>query len=107
MPKEVAMNGVTHSVEFVDGAFTIDATLIGQGFGIDPALVTSRMREGKLTSRCERGLHQDAGRYRLTFFFDDRRFHVIVDAAGNLLERSATVSDPARVAPAGARKEAP
>lgn len=101
------MNGVTHSVEFVDGAFTIDAALIGQGFGIDPALVTSQMREGKLTSRCERGLDRDAGRYRLTFYFDNRRFHLIVDEAGNLVERSATVHDPAHVSSRGARKEAP
>lgn len=101
------MTGETHSVEFADGEFTIEASVIAEAFGIDPALLQRLMREGKLTSRCERGLHQDAGRYRLTFFFDDRRFHVIVDAAGNLLERSATVSDPARVAPAGARKEAP
>jgi hypothetical protein len=104
MPKEVAMNDVTHSVEIVDGAFTIDAALIGQGFGIDPELVTSQMREGKLTSRCERGLDRDAGRYRLTFFFDNRRFHLIVDEAGHLVERSATVDAPPRVSSRSARE---
>lgn len=100
------MSGATNAVEFADGAFSVEATVIAEGFAIDPALVQPRMREGKLTCRCERGLDQDAGHYRLTFFYDSRRFHLIVDEAGNLVERSATVSDPARVSSGDARKEA-
>lgn len=107
VPNEVAVTSATSSVEFADGAFTIDATVIAEGFAIDPTLVQQRMREGQLTSRCERGVDRDAGRYRLTFFYDGRRFHLIVDEAGNVVERSATVSDPARLSPGVARKEAP
>jgi hypothetical protein len=83
-------------VEFADGAFTIEAAVIAEGFAIDPTLVQRRMREGEITSRCERGVDQDAGHYRLTFFYDSRRFHLIVDETGNLVERSPTISDPAR-----------
>jgi len=106
MPSEVAVTGATNSVEFADGAFTIEATVIAQGFAIDPTLVQRWMREGRITCRCERGLGQDAGHYRLTFFYDIRRFHLVVDEAGNLVERSPTISDPARVSSGDARKEA-
>ncbi len=99
------MTGATNSVEFADGAFTIEATVIAEGFAIDPTLVQRWMREGKITCRCERGVDQDAGHYRLTFLYDSRRFHLIVDEAGNLVERSPTVSDPSRVSFPDARKE--
>lgn len=99
------MTGATNAVEFADGAFSIDATAIAEGFAIDPALVQWLMREGKLTSLCERGLDRDAGHYRLTFFCNSRRFHLVVDEAGNLVERSATVSDPASAPSRHARKE--
>ena len=100
------MTGATNAVKFADGEFSIEATVIAEGFAIDPVLVQPRMREGKLTSRCERGVDQDAGHYRLTFFYDIRRFHLVVDEAGNLVERSPTISDPARVSSGDARKEA-
>ncbi|AMN48183.1 hypothetical protein ACG33_13965 [Steroidobacter denitrificans] len=78
-------------MEFNDGAFTVDAAVIAEGFALAPMLVQRRMREGKLTSRCERGMDEDAGRYRLTFFYNQRRFHLVVDERGAILERSATV----------------
>lgn len=97
IPSEMAVTDATNSVEIADGAFTIQATVIAEGFAIDPALVQRRMREGQITCRCERGLGQDVGHYRLTFFYDSRRFHLVVDEAGNLVERSPIVTDPARV----------
>ena len=38
------------TIEFEDGAVQINATIIAEGLGIDPSLVQSRMREGKITS---------------------------------------------------------
>jgi hypothetical protein len=46
------------------------------------------MRKGTLTSLCERGLDRDAGKFRLTFFHGRRRLRLIVDAAGNVIERA-------------------
>ena len=66
----------------------IDATVIGNGLGIEPSLVPARMREGKITSLCERGVDTDTGRYRLTFFFENRRFRLVVDEGGNVIQRS-------------------
>lgn len=81
----------TQTVEFVDGAFTVDSTVIAEGFSLAPRIVQRRLREGKLTSRCERGVDQDAGRYRLTFFYNRRSFHLVVDEAGRIIERSDTI----------------
>ena len=72
---------------------SIDAAIIAAGFGIDPALVQPLMREGLITSLCERGLDADAGQYRLTFFHGKQRFRLVTDATGNILERSTTAAD--------------
>lgn len=76
-------------IEFEEGAIQVDATLVAKGLGIEPSLVQERMREGKITSRCERGIDADEGRYRLTFFSENRRFRLVVDNEGNVIQRSA------------------
>jgi Family of unknown function (DUF6522) len=64
------------TIQFKDGEFHIYATIIEQGLGIEPSLVLARIREGKITSLCERGIDVDARRYRLTFFLENRRFRL-------------------------------
>lgn len=75
-------------VEFVQGSFHVDASIIGESLGIEPALVQTRMREGKITSTCEQGADEDAGCYRLTFFYESRRFRLVVDEGRNVILRS-------------------
>jgi hypothetical protein len=77
------------SLEFEDGAIQIDATIVAKGLGIPPTLLMERLREGKITSVCERGIDADDGRYRLTFFSENRRFRLIVDESGAIVQRSA------------------
>lgn len=77
------------SVEFEDGAIQIDATVVAKGLGIVPTLLLERLREGKITSLCERGTDVDSGRYRLTFFSVNRRFRLVVDESGAIVQRSA------------------
>ena len=55
-------------IAFQDGAVCIDATVIAQGLGIEAASVQSLMRGGEITSLCEAGADEDAGRHRVTFF---------------------------------------
>jgi hypothetical protein len=98
----IIMHAVT-MIEFEEDTIRVDVTIVAKGIGIDPSLVLERMREGKLTSRCERGIEEDAGRYRLTFFSDNRRFRLIVDDQGNVVQRS-TVDFGDRRLPASARK---
>ena len=50
-------------VEFEEGTLRIDAAVIGQGLNVEPSLVQVRMREGKITVLCERGIDDDTGRY--------------------------------------------
>lgn len=76
-------------IEFEDGAIRVDATIIGEGLGIEPSLVQAHMREGKITSLCERGADEDDGRHRLTFFWASRRFCLVVDDEGKVVRRSA------------------
>ena len=75
-------------VEFEEGALRIDAAIIGRGLNVEPFLVQVRMREGKITVLCERGVDEDAGRYRLTFFHENRRFRLVVNEEGNAIQRS-------------------
>jgi hypothetical protein len=96
------MHAVT-TIGLEEDTIRVDATIVAKGIGIDPALVLERMREGKLTSRCERGIEEDAGRYRLTFFLDNRRFRLIIDDRGNVVQRS-TLDFGDRRLPASARK---
>ena len=61
------------------------------------------MREGKITVLCERGVDEDAGRYRMTFFHDNRRFRLVVDEEGNAIQCS-TVDFGDRQLPTSMRK---
>ena len=90
-------------VEFEEGALSIDAAVIGRGLNVEPSLVQLRMREGKITVLCERGVSEDAGHHRLTFFYENRRFRLIVDEEGNAIQRS-TVDFGDQPLPASMRK---
>ncbi len=80
---------VAATIEFEEGAVQVDVTIVAKGLGIEPPIVQERMRERKITSRCERGIDEDEGRYRLTFFSENRRFRLVVDSGGNVLQHSA------------------
>ena len=71
-----------------DDTIQVDATIVGQSLGLEPLEVQRLMREGKLTSTCERGIDEDEGRYRLTFFHEGRRLRLIIDNAGRIIRRS-------------------
>ena len=86
------MNQEQNKIDFDGQSFNVDAALIANSFGIGPEHVQPLMREGKITSRCERGMDQDAGRYRLSFFHGQRHLSFIVDEAGEIIERSFKVT---------------
>jgi len=76
-------------IEFADGAVEIDASIVAEGLGIALPRLKEGMRNGTITSLSERGVDADLGRHRLTFFSEHRRFRVVVDASGAILQRSA------------------
>ena len=77
-----------HEVEIQNGVIQVDASIVGQSLGLEPLQVQNLMRGGKLTSSCERGVDEDAGRYRLTFFHEGRRLRLITDNDGRIIRRS-------------------
>jgi len=68
-----------------DEGATVDVAILADGFGIDASDVEPLMREGRLTSRFERGVGTDAGRCRLTFWLDSKRFRIVVDEQGTVV----------------------
>jgi hypothetical protein len=47
------------------------------------------MRSGRITSICERGVDENAGEFRLSFFYGNRRARVLTDLEGRILRKSA------------------
>jgi hypothetical protein len=76
-------------IEFENGEVRIDAAIVADGLGMTLPLLQEGMRAGSITSLAERGVDADLGRHRLTFFSEHRRFRVVVDASGAIIQRSA------------------
>ena len=76
-------------IEFENGDVQIDAAIVAEGLGLALPLLQREMRAGKITSFAERGIDADHGRHRLTFFSEHRRFRVVVDESGAIVQRSA------------------
>lgn len=68
--------------------FVVDAEVVGAAFDLDPATVPERLRSGEITSRCETGVDEDAGRWRLTFYCGGRGLRLTVDEKGVILSRA-------------------
>lgn len=78
----------TIELELAETAINVDAAVIAEGLGLEPAAVLASVRCGTLTAVCEQGIAEDTGRFRLTFFYDGRRLRFVVDRDGQILERS-------------------
>jgi hypothetical protein len=61
----------------------IDGALVARGLGLEVEAFRKLMEDRKLTVLCERGTGEDAGLYRASFFYGDRRVRLVVDADGN------------------------
>jgi len=73
-------------VTLTETGATIDAHDLGPLLGLAPADVPARMRAGEITSQSEEGVDEDAGRLRLTFWYQGQRVRIICDAEGNVLK---------------------
>ncbi len=90
-------------VEFEDGVVQVDAAVIAAGLGIAVPQLQQQMQAGKITSLFERGIDADRGRHRLTFFSEHRRFRLVVDERGAIVQRS-TLNFGTSPLPASVRK---
>lgn len=66
----------THSVE-------IDGALVARGLGMAPDEFQWLMEHHKITVLCERGIGEDAGLYRASFYHEGKRTRLVVDGDGN------------------------
>jgi Family of unknown function (DUF6522) len=76
-------------VEIRNGIVEVEASIVAEGLGLGLPQFREQMQAGQITSRSERGTDADLGRHRLTFFSQHRRFRLIVDDSGTILQRSA------------------
>lgn len=75
-------------IEFNGETFLVNAALIGQLLHVSAERVPALMREGRITSACERGIDEHEGEFRLTFFYRNRRARLSTDSSGRLLRTS-------------------
>lgn len=62
--------------------FVIEAADLAQALGLSEEAVRAGLRDGTITSRTERGMDSDAGRWRLTFYHEGRALRLTIDAEG-------------------------
>jgi hypothetical protein len=93
-------------VEIIDGSFVVQAALVGGLLGIPPERVPTLMRDGAITSVCERGIDLDQGTFRLSFYYQARRARLRIDALGHVLQRS-VIDFGTRVSPHFLRSGSP
>lgn len=82
------------TITLADGSIDIDAAVIAADLDLDCPAVLEAMRVGRLTATYERGVDEDAGRHRVTFYHGNTRLRLIVDAGGQIVERSVTRLHP-------------
>ena len=76
-------------IEFESGTIQVGAEEIAPSLQLAPEEVMQGIRGGTITSLCEQGREEDAGRHRLTFYSVRRSLRPTVDAGGTVLKRSA------------------
>lgn len=77
-----------NSITFENGTIQVDPAIVAKGLRLDVDALRAALRDGSVTSLCEKGMEQDAGRFRLTFFSPARRLRLIVDEGGAVLQTS-------------------
>jgi hypothetical protein len=92
--------------EFQEDGIQVEASVVADGLGIEASRILTLLRSGEITSLCERGLNDDEGRYRLTFFHRGKRLRLVLDVGGRLIRRS-TIDFGDRPLPIGLRRASP
>ena len=75
-------------IERGEDGFVVDAGILADAFGIAVAEIRNLMQTGAITSRCEKGVEDDEGRWRLVFSYGGRALRLTVDETGQILGRS-------------------
>jgi len=73
---------------FAGDGIEVEAELIAEGLGLPVSQLKDLIRVGAITSRCERGVDEDGGRHRLTFFHGSRRLQLVINSEGRLVSQT-------------------
>lgn len=77
---------LTHEGAEAAVSVDIDGALVARSLGLEPEAFRQLMSDRKVTVLCERGIGEDAGLYRATFYFQERRFRAVVDSSGRIVQ---------------------
>lgn len=83
------------TVHIDDEAFVVEAEDLARAFGVHASEIIQGLREGLVTSRCEKGIDEHDGRHRLIFAHQGRVLRLTVDGAGKVLSRAVFARPPA------------
>lgn len=61
---------------------SVDAAVVAARLGMRPDVMMAEMRKGHVFQVTEKGVGEDAGRYRLTFRYRSREAVIVVDEHG-------------------------
>ena len=76
-------------VSLSDGpSIEIEGAIVARGLALEVDVFRHLMSDRKITVLCERGTGEDAGLFRASFYYGDRRVRLVVDASGNILLES-------------------
>jgi len=67
----------------------VDAATVAALLGLHPAEFRKLMQAGKIATLCERGVDEDAGRFRATFYYQRRRARLVLAPDGSVLSAEA------------------
>ena len=82
-----AQPGATSDTVTAQPGIEVDAAIVAAGLGLDIDAFRTLMGDGQITRLCERGVDADAGLWRVTFHYQAKRIRLVVDAAGNVIDR--------------------
>ena len=81
IPLQLAHAGPTPATDV-----EIDGTLVADKLGLEVDAFRQLMHDRKVSVLCERGIGADAGLYRATFYFQDRRFRAVIEGNGRIVQ---------------------
>ena len=77
-------------LEPTKNGFQIDAADLAPLLGLAPQDLQRLMRNGKITSLCEQGRDENAGRHRVTFRHGATHVRLTLNTQGEVLEQTRT-----------------
>jgi hypothetical protein len=76
------------TIENGNDGFVVDAEIIAEALGVAALVIQGLMRPNVISSRCAKGVGEDEGVWRLTFFHSNRAFRLTVDNTNQILSRA-------------------